>query len=138
MLDRVLAVHAAVPHQYVGFNCLASHERIWTSCGARMLCCVILSRACYRQITSKQDQRYLDLNWHHSHAFLMAPWTALESSGRMLYVQLNQNHRLPLEQFKMLCRVSCHVTMLCAGTVEYCCPVWPCSKPLSLIHVMVE
>ena len=59
------------------------------------------------QINAMQDERMLQRGWHERFAFNMQPWLGLEQTGRLLYVQLRQNFRLPLLQFQMLMRVSC-------------------------------
>jgi hypothetical protein len=57
------------------------------------------------QITAKKDPRYLSMGWHEMQPFQQEEWQELEREGRLLYVRLGTNHRLPPDQFKMLMRV---------------------------------
>lgn len=57
------------------------------------------------QVGPKLDSRWLTKNWHTAHAFQMPYWQQLQQGGRVIFLRLTSNHRLPAEQFKMLKRV---------------------------------
>lgn len=90
--DEVFTLHPLI------LDTLLQYAEQWGAC--TMLVGEVL------QVGARTEAEWIHKGWHEDFAFQMTGWNVPELDGRMVYLRLGTNHRIPSPQAAMLRRVS--------------------------------